>query len=75
MDYQVDRRFGAHLRSIRKKQGISQEELAARLQVEGIDLTRSAVGKLEAGQRHFYLAELLALKKILGISFDELLNI
>ena len=74
MDYQADKRFGAHLRAIRKKQGMSQEVLAAKLQLEGLLLTRSAVGKLEAGQRHFYLEELLALQKVLGVSFDELLD-
>ena len=55
MDYEADQRFGAHLRDLRKRQQLSQAQLAARLQLAGVDLTRSALAKLEAGQRHFYL--------------------
>ena len=66
MDYEADRRFGAHLRDLRKRQQLS---------LAGVDLTRSALAKLEAGQRHFYLEEILALQTVLGISFDELLDI
>lgn len=75
MDYEADQRFGAHLRDLRKRQQLSQAQLAARLQLAGVDLTRSALAKLEAGQRHFYLEEILALQTVLGISFDELLDI
>ncbi len=75
MDYLIDKQFGVHLRDIRKSRGLSQEQLAAKLQLEGVDLTRSAVAKLEAGQRHVYLKELLALGRILDVSYDELLNI
>ncbi len=73
MDYQTDKRFGARLRAIRARRGLTQEQLSAMLQVRGIDLTRSALAKIEAGQRHVYLDELLALRKILDVPFDELL--
>lgn len=74
MDYQTDKRFGARLRSIRERKRLTQEQLSAMLQVRGIDLTRSALAKIEVGQRHVYLDELLALRESLGVSFDELLD-
>lgn len=75
MDYQTDKRFGAHLRAIRMERRLTQEQLSAMLQVRGIDLTRSALAKIEAGQRHVYLDELMVLREILAVSFDELLDL
>lgn len=74
MDYQVDKQFGARLRTIRERRRLTQEQLSAMLQVRGIDLTRSALAKIEVGQRHVYLDELTALRQILGVSYEELLE-
>ena len=38
------------------------------------DLTRSALAKIEAGQRHSYLEEILGLQIALEVSYDELLG-
>lgn len=75
MDYQVDKQFGARLRSIRESQNLTQEQLSAMLQIRGLDLTRSALAKIEVGQRHIYIDELLAIQKVLKVPFSELLNI
>lgn len=75
MDYQMDKRFGARLRTIRERLHLTQEQLAAMLQVRGVDLTRSALAKIEAGQRHVYLDELIAFQQVLRVSFEELLSL
>lgn len=75
MDYQTDKRFGAKLHTIREKQHLTQEQLAAMLQVRGIDLTRSALAKIEVGQRHVYLDELIAIQELLKVSFEDLLSL
>lgn len=75
MDYQTGKRFGARLRTIRERKRLTQEQLSAMMQVNGADLTRSALAKIEAGQRHVYLAELIALQKILCVPFEELLTL
>ena len=54
---------------------LTQEMLAAKLQVEGCDITRSAVAKIEVGQRHLYPDELILLKKILKTTYDAILDI
>ena len=74
MDYQIEKQFGRNLRRIRISRRMTQDQLAAQLQVHGIDITRSALAKIEVGQRHIYLDELLALQKILEIPFSELLD-
>lgn len=51
---------------------ISQQDLSARLAVMGINLDRTAISKIEAGQRQVLDYELLALSKALGVSVDWL---
>lgn len=73
MNYAYDKKIGNKIRELREKKRWTQEELAARLQTEGFDyLTRSALAKIEVGQRHIYAAEMKAFKEILGTTYDEL---
>ena len=73
MGYQYDKRVGERVRRAREKKGLTQAQLAARLQVRGCELTRSALAKIEAGQRHVYALEIKVLKEVLGVTFDDLL--
>lgn len=73
MDHTYDQQVGKRIRAIRKERKLTQEQLSARLQTSGCDVTRSALAKIEAGQRHIYAAELRALREILKVSCDELL--
>lgn len=70
MDQQYSERMGRHLAKLRQDKGLTQEQLAARLQVQGCDLTRSALAKIEVGQRHLYPDEIKALSVVLGISYE-----
>ena len=71
----IEKAVGANIKRLREKAGLTQENLAAKLQIEGCDITRSAVAKIEVGQRHIYPDELILLKKILRTEYDELLRI
>lgn len=73
MDYEYDKEVGQRIRQSRRQLGLTQDQLAARLQVSGCDMTRSTVAKIESGQRHIYLYEIKAIQKILKLSFNELL--
>lgn len=64
--------FGKNIRTLRKKKKITQEQLSAQLQTHGCDITRSALAKIEVGQRHLYPDEIRLLKELLGTSFEEL---
>lgn len=72
MNVEYERALGQNIRALRMKKGFSQEQLAAQLQVRGCDVTRSALAKIEVGQRHIYPDELRALRDILGVAFEEL---
>lgn len=73
MDYSYDKQVGQKIRTYRKERQLTQDQLAAKLQLDGYDLTRGTIAKIESGQRHIYLYELKAIVEILKISFDDLL--
>ena len=75
MNKKVEIAVGKNIRLLREKKGITQEQLAAKLQINGCDITRSAVAKIEVGQRHLYPDEVILIKQILGVSYDDIFNI
>lgn len=72
MNINVEKRVGRNIRTLREHNGMTQEVLATKLQLQGCDITRSAVAKIEVGQRHLYVDEIILLKEILGVSYEEL---
>lgn len=54
---------------------MTQEVLSAKLQLSGCDITRSAVAKIEVGQRHIYPDEIKLIKEILNVTYDEIFDI
>lgn len=75
MNARVEKAIGNNIRTLREKEKITQEQLSAKLQLMGCDITRSAVAKIEVGQRHLYPDEIILLKKILNVSYDEIFNV
>lgn len=75
MNIDIEKKIGTNIRNLREKANLTQEMLSAKLQIEGCDITRSALAKIEVGQRHLYPDEILLLKKVLKVSFDDILNI
>ena len=74
MDQKIEKRIGQNIRSLREKAGMTQDILAAKLQLRGCDITRSAVAKIEVGQRHLYPDEIILIKEILGAEFDDIFS-
>ncbi|MCM1132682.1 MAG: helix-turn-helix domain-containing protein [Ruminococcus flavefaciens] len=75
MNKEIETKIGNNVRTLREKQKMTQEELASKLQIHGCDITRSSVAKIEVGQRHLYPDEIILIKKILNVTFDEIFNI
>ncbi len=73
MNHDYEKAVGGRIRDLRENAGLTQEQLSARLQVSGCDITRSALAKIEVGQRHLYPDEIKLIKEILNVSFDEIL--
>lgn len=66
---------GAKVRWARLRMGLSQAELAARLQVEGVSIERDSISRMELGMRIIPDYELVALRKVLGVSLEWLLSL
>ncbi len=75
MNPQIEKQVGQNIRFLRERGKMTQEQLAAKLQIAGCDVTRSAVAKIEVGQRHLYPDEIIQIKQILNVSYEEIFQI
>lgn len=75
MNGKTEKRIGNNIRKLREKANMTQEMLATRLQLHGCDITRSAVAKIEVGQRHLYPDEIILIKEILNSSYDDIFDL
>lgn len=66
---------GDRVRAARKNLGLSQENLAARLQTEGVNIERDSISRIEIGTRFVADFELVILCKVLSVSANYLLGI
>ena len=73
MNKDIEMIIGSNIRFLRERRDITQEKLSDLLQRSGCDITRSALAKIEVGQRHIYPDEIVLLKKILGVSYEAIL--
>ncbi len=75
MNKEIEKAVGNNIRLLREGRDMTQEQLAAKLQVSGCDITRSAVAKIEVGQRHLYPDEIILIKEILSVSYDDIFRV
>lgn len=72
----VKRNFiGDNVRRLRKERNFTQEELAAKLQIEGLNIDRPMITKIELQQREVYDYEAFYISKVLKVSIEELFKI
>jgi Predicted transcription factor, homolog of eukaryotic MBF1 len=65
---------GDRIREARNKQRISQADLAARLQIEGVTLERDSISRIEIGTRFVSDYELMTFAKTLDVPVTWLLS-
>jgi len=65
---------GEKVRQIRCIRRLSQSSLAAKLQVEGIEIERDSISRIESGTRFVADYELRALAKVLAVNILWLLS-
>ena len=64
--------IGKNLKSIRKKNGLTQNQVSAQLEVRGLPISPDILAKMEQGRYSIRVSVLLALKQIYKLeSFDE----
>ena len=65
---------GVNVEKFRTELKISQRALADRLQLNGLDVDKNAVQRIEAGKRFVTDIELVIIAKTLNTTIDELLK-
>ena len=67
-------KIGKNIRRLRKARGLGQTELAQKLQLAGVDMTRESLVKIERGIQHVSASQLKGIRDILKTTYDELLK-
>ncbi len=64
---------GKNIALFRNNLGISQRELADKMQLVGIDIDKNAIQRIECGKRFVTDIEIVAFAKVFKVSLEELL--
>lgn len=59
---------------LRKENGLSQRDLAQKLQLAGYDIDKNVITRIETNKRYVTDLELQAFAKIFGVSYDYLID-
>ena len=63
--------LSSSLRRLRKRAGLTQEQVSAQLQVRGLDISRSIYSQMETGTYGIKLSVLVALKDIFHAEYAD----
>ena len=66
--------IGENIRIIRKARKLWQTDLVRMLQIDGCDMTRECLVKIERGTQHIQATQLQAIKKALHTTYDALID-
>ena len=75
MNKDIEKQIGKNIKNLRERIGMTQDILSAKLQLRGCDITRSALAKIEVGQRHLYPDEIVLIKEILNTDYDSIFSL
>lgn len=66
-DMDIGRRIGA----LRSAAGLTQDQTVARMQVMGLDISKSSYAKIETNRMNLKISELAALREIFGCTYND----
>lgn len=69
-----DMDIGENIQHLRIEANLTQEEVLAKLQLMGIEISKSTYAKIETNRMNIKVSELVALKIIFDVDFDEFFN-
>lgn len=65
---------GRKIYELRKQQKMSQEELAAKMQLRNIEISQKVISRIEKQERFVTDYELLVFSEVLGVNIYDLLE-
>ena len=66
-----DFRIGPNIRKYRLQSHMTQEQLTAKMQLMGINISRSIYSQIEGGTYNIRVSELAAMKEIFNINYES----
>lgn len=66
--------IGDNLKKLRKRAGLTQADLIAKMQLEGSNISLKTYSKIETNMRNIKQTDLVLLKKILKASYEGILE-
>lgn len=69
-----DLHISENIRKIRKTRKIGQTDFVRMLQIDGCDMTRECLVKIERGTQHIQATQLQAIRKALHTTYDALID-
>ena len=69
-----DLHIGENIRRLRKQKGLGQTDLVRILQIDGCDMTRECLVKIERCTQHIQASQLQAIRKALDTTYDALID-
>lgn len=63
--------MGENLKRIRKSKNMTQNDVCAKLTLMGRPMCQSNYAKIETGTGNIFISDLIALKRIFRVSFDD----
>ena len=67
-----DVNLGTNLKQLRNSKGLTQDDVCAKLSVMGRPMLQSNYAQIESGKRNIFLSDLLVLREIFEVSFDDI---
>lgn len=66
-----DVNIGKNIKNIRKLNNLTQEQVVTKLQLQGIQISRSIYSQIELGTYNIKISELIALKNLFNVDFND----
>lgn len=66
-----DLNLGTNLKLIRNSRKMTQEDVCVQLSLHGRPMSQSTYAQIESGRRNIFLSDLIALKDVFGVSYDD----
>lgn len=64
--------IGKNLKRLRLEKGMSQMDMVTKIQLYGRNMSRANYAHIEQGIRNIYVSDLILIKEILAVSYDEI---
>lgn len=66
-----DMDIGHNIQKLRKATGLTQDQVVAKMQLMGLEISKSTYAKIETNRMNIRISELVALREIFGAAYND----